>query len=250
MIKKRELKEKERGKRLGSLRMFSQVKPKAFFFVDSSFSNLSATQRQDVRLQVGKELRVLKSESSQDTMKQTSKYTVLALLPLVIMSCLVPVTHGSVQYENELTSVVNWVIDGDTFNVTAGETIRLADIDAPELNHAGYVAAKSLLISLVYNKTVYLDIDDISRTDPYGRLVCVVFVDYNSTHVKNVNKALLNEGVVTLFDHSNNEFNPSTWTLYVSRTMIVPEFSSTVILAVLLPAFTLLRILFTRRVRA
>jgi endonuclease YncB( thermonuclease family) len=192
----------------------------------------------------------LKSESSQNTMKFTSKHTVLALLPLVIMSCLVPVTHGSIQYENELTSVVNLVIDGDTFNVTAGETIRLADIDAPERDEAGYAAARSLLISLVANRIVYLDIDDVSRTDPYDRLVCVAFVDYNSTHVKNVNKDLLNEGVVTLFDHSNNEFNPDTWTLYVSRTMIVPEFSNMLILAVLLPVVTLLRILFRRRMRA
>ena len=182
-------------------------------------------------------------------MKPASRHTVLALFPLVIMSCLVPVTHGSIQYENELISVVNLVIDGDTFNVTAGETIRLADIDAPERGETGYAAARSLLISLVSGKSVYLDIDDVSRTDPYDRLVCVAFVDYNSTHVKNVNKDLLNEGVVTLFDHSNNEFNPDTWTLYVSRTMIVPEFSNMVILAMLLPVFTLLRVLFKRRMR-
>jgi hypothetical protein len=144
-----------------------------------------------------------------------------------------------------MTTVVNWVIDGDTFNVTAGERIRLADIDAPEINHTGYAAAKNLLISLVYNKTVYLDIDDISRTDPYGRLICVAYVDYNSTHVKNINKALLTEGVVIVQNYTNNEFNPSTWTLYVSR-IVVPEFSNTMTLTILLPTLTFVMILLKR----
>jgi hypothetical protein len=178
------------------------------------------------------------------------KRIVLALLLLMALGCTIPIAFGSGSGENDMMTVVNWVIDGDTFNVTAGETIRLADIDAPERDETGYTAAKELLISLVSGKTVYLDIDDVSRTDSYDRLVCVAYVDYNSTHVKNINKALLAEGAATLFDHSNNEFNPSTWTLYVSRTMIVPEFSSTALLAVLLPAFTLMRILSKRRVGA
>lgn len=79
-----------------------------------------------------------------------------------------------------MVSEVNWVVDGDTFNVTSGDTIRLADIDAPEQDENGYLAAKNYLISLVYGKTVYLDVDDLSGADPYGRLICVAFVEYNS----------------------------------------------------------------------
>lgn len=175
----------------------------------------------------------------------SKEYMVLVLLPLVIMQYSVSVVHSSSSGENDMTTVVNWVIDGDTFNVTAGERIRLADIDAPELGETGYDIAKNLLISLAYGKTVYLDIDDISRTDPYGRLVCVAFVDYNSTHVKNINKALLTEGVAIIQNYTNNEFNPSTWTLYVSK-MIVPEFPNMMILAILLPIVTLVMILFKR----
>jgi micrococcal nuclease len=177
----------------------------------------------------------------------SKKYMVLILLPLMIMQYSVSVVHSSSSWETDMTTVVNWVIDGDTFNVTAGERIRLADIDAPELGQTGYAAAKNLLISLAYNKTVYLDIDDISRTDPYGRLVCVAFVDYNSTHVKNINKALLTEGVAIIDNFTNNEFNPSTWTLYAPRMMIVPEFSNTMILTTLLPTLTLVMILFKRK---
>ena len=50
----------------------------------------------------------------------------------------------------------------------------------------------------------------------HGRLIAVIYVKHDSTHYKNVNKALLNQGVVDLTDYTNNEFNPSSWRLYVS----------------------------------
>ena len=176
-----------------------------------------------------------------------SKYMVLVLLPLVMIQFFVSVVHSSSSGEIDETTVVSWVIDGDTFNTTSGERIRLADINAPEQGESGYYEARDFLISSVYDKQVYLDIDDISRTDPYGRLVCVVYVDYNSTYVKNVNKALLVEGVAVTWNFTNNEFNPYTWTLYVPK-IVIPEFPSMVILAILLPIITLVVILLKKKV--
>jgi len=117
--------------------------------------------------------------------------------------------------EVDKTSVVSRVIDGDTFEISTGERVRLADIDAPESGQAGYSQARSVLSSLVLGKTVYLDIDDVYRTDRYGRLVCVVYVRWDSTSYKNVNKALLIEGVAVIMNY-NNEFSPSSWTLYTT----------------------------------
>ena len=119
------------------------------------------------------------------------------------------------------------VIDGDTFDVIVGysgyDRVRLADIDAPEVGEPGYLEAKNLLFSLVYGNGVILDIDDIHITDTGGtRLVCVVYVLFNSTHYLNVNKALLVEEVAVIDDH-DNEFNPYTWNLYVLKEEI-PEF--------------------------
>ncbi|MCJ7635333.1 thermonuclease family protein, partial [Candidatus Bathyarchaeota archaeon] len=116
----------------------------------------------------------------------SKKYRVLVLLSLVLLQCFVPVVHGSSSGEIDETTVVSWVVDGDTFDTTSGDTIRLADIDTPELGKSGYYEARDRLISLVYNKQVFLDIDDISRTDLYNRLVCVVYVEYNTTFFKNV----------------------------------------------------------------
>lgn len=120
-------------------------------------------------------------------------------------------------FEFDLTSRVTWVVDGDTFDIETGDRIRLADINTPEVNEAGYGAAKAHLISRIYNKTVYLDIDDQYRYDTTGtRIVCVAYVDFNSTHCFNVNKDLLDGGYAALYPHQN-EFEPSDWTLYVQK---------------------------------
>jgi len=152
------------------------------------------------------------------------------LLPILValILCFSPAVQSSYSGEIDMTTVVSWVIDGDTFDVTSGDRIRLADVDTPEYYEEGYDEARDFLISLAQCKTVYLDIDDIHRTDIYGRLVCVVYVDYNSTHLMNVNKALLEEGFAVVTDY-DNEFSPDTWSLYCSIEMI-PEFSTDIII--------------------
>jgi len=60
---------------------------------------------------------------------------------------------------------------------------------------------------------VYLDIDDVNGVDPYGRKVAVIYVRYNSTHLLNVNKWLVDNGHAQIKDY-DNEFNSNTWSLY------------------------------------
>ena len=144
-----------------------------------------------------------------------SKSTVVLII-LLLSSFYFSLASGST-VEIDMVSVVSNVIDGDTFDLSSGERIRLADVDSPETYESGYVEATNYMVSLVHGKIVYLDIDDILRTDPYGRLICVVYVDYNSTHYENVNKALLVDNYAVIYDFNNNEFNPSEWVLFVSK---------------------------------
>lgn len=149
-----------------------------------------------------------------------------AFVLIYLLYSLFPVTY-CISGEIDATDIASDVIDGDTFDVIVGysgyDRVRLADIDAPESGDPGYLEAKNLLFSLVYGKGVLLDIDDVYITDTGGtRLVCVVYVLFNSTHYLNVNKALLVEEVAVIDDH-DNEFNPYTWTLYVLKEEI-PEF--------------------------
>ncbi|MDD1775737.1 MAG: thermonuclease family protein [Candidatus Methanomethylicus sp.] len=136
-----------------------------------------------------------------------------ALFVLFLTLC--PLLVRCASYEIELSSSVVKVIDGDTFDISTGDRIRMADIDTPESGMPGYSEAKDYLNVLIGGKTVHLDIDDKYRHDTTGtRLVAVVYVDYNSTHYLNVNKAMAVGGYTELKDY-DNEFNPYTWTLYV-----------------------------------
>lgn len=150
---------------------------------------------------------------------------VLSCVLIAALLCLAPDVQAG---EIDAITVVDRVIDGDTFDTTSEGRVRLADIDTPELGEPGYNAAKALLIGLIDDQTVHLDIDDVYGTDPYDRLVCVVYVRHNSTHYMNVNQALLIEGVVVVQNY-DNEFGPYSWTLYTHEAAI-PEY----------PAFTVL----------
>ena len=66
------------------------------------------------------------------------------------------------------------VIDGDTFETTDKQRIRVASTQAPELNQCGWEEAKTELEKLIADKQVYLKV--IYR-DPYQRLVSLVYAD-------------------------------------------------------------------------
>ena len=117
--------------------------------------------------------------------------------------------------EIDETTRVSHFIDGDSFEIP-GDEVRLADVSAPEWNEYGGARATEALYDLLVGKTIYLDTDQKSGRGPYGRLIAVVYIKHDSTHYMNVNKALLNQGVVSLTDYTNNEFNPSSWRLYVA----------------------------------
>jgi len=140
---------------------------------------------------------------------------------LILFSLIIKV---SLCWEEDQTGIVTHVVDGDTFDVSTGERIRLADIDAPESYEEGGQEATEYLKSLILNKKVYLDIDDVYRYDYEGtgsRLVCVVYVDYSSTKRLNINEKMVREDYAEIKDYEN-EFNPYTWSLYITTETTPP----------------------------
>ena len=170
-------------------------------------------------------------------------------LGILVLLILLSIPIGCCSGEFDSTTVVSSVTDGDTFDTTSDETIRLADVDAPETYEVGYQASKDYLISLIYGKTVYLDIDSLYVTDYYGtgdRLVCVAYINYNSTHYLNVNQALVKQGYALSIEFEN-DFNPDNWTLYIPKQDI-PEFPSWTIL-LLFTSVTLSAIIVRKKLR-
>ncbi|NJE43078.1 thermonuclease family protein [Thermococcus sp. GR6] len=126
-------------------------------------------------------------------------------------------------YEFEAYGKVIDVVDGDTIwfqsysGYHAGETfkIRLADINAPEIYTSDGKKAWRALTRLILGEYVYIDVDDIYETDPYDRVVAVVYLPYwDDGYALNVNEWLVENGYAYIWDHYN-EFNPYEWALWV-----------------------------------
>ena len=129
--------------------------------------------------------------------------------------------NSSLQNCYEVNGVVTNVVDGDTLDVsvTSGNTfvtngdvirIRLADVDCPETRgskscQAGKDASEFTRKTLS-NQVVWLDLDNKTGKDKYGRWIAVIYIDG-----VNFNKELLIKGYATVDDYTNNEFDPKSW---------------------------------------
>ena len=151
-----------------------------------------------------------------ETKTVTTTSTVTRTLTHTVTKTVTPSVVWNVSgIEVDLIAVVYNVVDGDTFDAFPCGRVRLADVNAPERDEAGYYEARRALADLILGRTVYLDVDDLYVMDRYNRLVAVVYVEYNSTHLLNVNKWLLDNGLAVISDYPN-EFSPHSWSLYVA----------------------------------
>jgi len=114
----------------------------------------------------------------------------------------------------EVSGVVTNVVDGDTFDVEGFGRVRLADVDAPEMDTPGGKAAKFFVETWLLGETVHLDVDDLGGKDKYGRWVCVAYVeDPEIGSSINFNSMLVTSGHAKVKDFKDNEFDPSGWGL-------------------------------------
>jgi hypothetical protein len=104
------------------------------------------------------------------------------------------------------------IADARTSNI---DSIKLADIEAPSTVNAKGKAAQKYALSLLKNKTVYLDINNNtpSGRNEWSQLICVVYLmDSEFRPVwPPVNRILVDAGYAKLNDDKNNEFNSSAW---------------------------------------
>jgi micrococcal nuclease len=126
---------------------------------------------------------------------------------------------------HEATGRVSKVVDGDTFDVQLQShdsritddliRIRLADIDCPETRgskacQAGKNAT-TYTRSWLLGKNVFLDLDNKTGKDQYGRWVAICYLDDNGNPGKNFNRQLVDAGRAVIEDFKNNEFDPKSW---------------------------------------
>ncbi|MGV8175607.1 MAG: thermonuclease family protein [Methanothrix sp.] len=135
-------------------------------------------------------------------------------------------SYTALAAHDEAYGIVTNVVDGDTFDVAiekaspkvsySVERIRLADVDSPEMATVEGPAAKDFTYSILLNKRVYLDIDDLSATgrDRYDRLVCVARLSGVRGQIipaPSFNRMLIDGGHAWQKDFKDNEFDPQDW---------------------------------------
>ncbi len=145
---------------------------------------------------------------------------ILRILLSLAMLLLPPL--AAIAASDETYGVVTRVLDGDTFDITieksdpriasSVERIRLADVNSPEIDTEGGLAARDFTYAVLMNKRIYLDIDDLSGNgrDPYGRLVCVAYltgVYGGPLRAPSFNQMLVDSGHAEIDDFTDNEFN-------------------------------------------
>jgi micrococcal nuclease len=138
--------------------------------------------------------------------------TILILLALLLP---LPVLGAPGEAYGNVTNV----LDGDTIHVQLQSydsrigniTVRLADIDCPEMNAANGLAAKQYTFQELNGSFVTLDIDDETGKDKYCRWVAVVFLQKQDGTLVNFNRMLVDSGHACIWDFKNNEFDPATW---------------------------------------
>ena len=88
------------------------------------------------------------------------------------------------------TVTVTDVVDGDTVDVSTGETIRIIGIDTPERGVCGYSDATDNMEALVLGQPVTLTPGARDDVDKYGRLLRYVDVNGVDAGLDQINKGL------------------------------------------------------------
>lgn len=113
---------------------------------------------------------------------------------------------------NEAAGPVTYVTDGDTITVDGVGVVRLADVNSPELGAPGGAEAKEYTREQLLEKRVFLDLDNKTGTDKYGRKVCVVLLaNPDGTAGAIFNRMLVDAGYAKVEDAKDNEFDPAEW---------------------------------------
>ncbi|MGH9927227.1 MAG: thermonuclease family protein [Nitrososphaeraceae archaeon] len=112
---------------------------------------------------------------------------------------------------NNLDGIITTVIDGDTLEIRTNEgaatTIRLALVDAPEINELGYNEAKDFVTQNCLHKPATVDPDN-NQDLSYGRLVALVYCNG-----LNINETIIAAGFAEIYSSfcDTSEFGNSDW---------------------------------------
>ena len=142
-------------------------------------------------------------------MKDKTKTTLIMILSVILVIVLVGfalyVIYTIEVEKGEGEEFVRDVIDGDTFKMNTGESIRLLCVNTPEQDEEGYERATKFLESLVLYKEVRLEqAETLNKTDKYDRTLAFVYVNNLGKEVF-VNKLISAAGFSDVYTYGDEE---------------------------------------------
>ena len=139
--------------------------------------------------------------------KNHKSLTIFCTILLLILSAIAMyliVYHNPNQTPNH-SIYVSKIIDGDTFELSNGEIVRLICIDTPEINQIGYEEATTFLRGLLLNEVARLENPQISNpTDSYNRSLRWVYVNISEEEIL-VNKEIVRLGFGEILEFNEGE---------------------------------------------
>ena len=142
-------------------------------------------------------------------MKDKTKTTLIVILSIMLLIVLVSfavyLIYTIEVEKGEGEEFVREVIDGDTFKMNTGESIRLLCVNTPEQDEEGYERATKFLESLVLYKEVRLEQGEtLNKTDKYERTLAFVYVNNLGKEVF-VNKLIIDAGFSDVYTYGDEE---------------------------------------------
>jgi micrococcal nuclease len=93
------------------------------------------------------------------------------------------------------------VIDGNTIQVYGVGRVQLAQVKTPNQGEAGFEQSKDFVEKECLGKKVYLDIDNKTPEDKYGRTLAIVYTDS-----ADINKEIINRNLGKISYFPPSEF--------------------------------------------
>ncbi|MBI2045714.1 thermonuclease family protein [Candidatus Pacearchaeota archaeon] len=135
-------------------------------------------------------------------MRVTIKTPIIITISLIVLAILIFISLKLLSNQNSFPQTGNetavYITDGDTFETSLGERIRLLCVDTPEQGKTGYEDSKIFLSTFVLGREVLIEREGL---DVYNRTIAWISVKVNEETIL-VNKAIVDSGYGELFEYN------------------------------------------------
>ena len=128
---------------------------------------------------------------------------IVVISAFVLVALAIYLIYSAEEVDIDEEVYVREIIDGDTFRMNTGETIRLLCVNTPEQNEPGYERAMGFLENLILYKKIRLEqAETLDQIDKYERTLAFVYVDNLGKEIF-INKLIIDAGFSDIYEYED-----------------------------------------------